>query len=135
MSHKMRQKGFTLIEVLVALGIIAMALPALVMRVQSVSDNTGYIEEKSYAFWIAQNQLEKLLIDFKLKQKIPRTRKGETIEYADQEWFWEVIPEDTGMQNAYMLTVNVGRDEKNILATISGIAYNQQPIQPQLAAP
>lgn len=126
MRRHNQQQGFTLIEVLVALGIIAVALPALVMRVQSVSENTGYIEEKSYAYWIAQNELEKLLIDFRLKQQIPRSLKKETIEYAGRDWYWEVNPTETGMEGFYLLTVNVGLDEKNILATVAGVAYHDK---------
>jgi|GEM_PF-5538562 len=51
-------KGFTLIEVLIALMIVSVALPALMLRVQSVSDNTAYMEEKTFAYWVAQNKMQ-----------------------------------------------------------------------------
>lgn len=118
-------RGFTLIEVLIALAIVAMALPALVTRVQSVSDNTGYIEEKSYAYWVAQNKLEELMIDYRLKRVFPKTKRHDVIEFAGQEWYWEAESDTTAMEQMYRLEVHVGRDEDNILATLAGFVYEQ----------
>lgn len=123
-------RGFTLIEVLIALAIVAIALPALVTRVQSVSDNTGYIEEKSYAYWVAQNKLEELMIDYRLKQTFPKTKRHEVIEYAGQEWYWEAETVAVGEGNMYRLEVRVGRDEDNIVASLFGAVSAKKKARP-----
>jgi len=55
-------KGFTLVEVMVALMIVAMALPALVILVMTQIDGAAHIRNKTYAMWIAENQLTRLTI-------------------------------------------------------------------------
>jgi len=115
-----KARGFTLIEVLIALAIVAMALPALVLRIQSVSDNVGYIEEKTLAMWMAQNKMEELLIDYDVKKTFPKTVKHDRQEYGGKEWYWEVEAETTSMENLYRLTVRVGNDPEEIIASVAG---------------
>ena len=112
-----KQRGFTLIEVLIALSIVAVALPALVMRVQSVSENTGYIEQKTYAFWVAQNKMEELMLDYRLKNTFPKTKLHDTVEFGGKEWYWEVEADTTGQEGVYRMQVSVGNDEDDILAS------------------
>lgn len=55
-----RQKGFTLIEVLIALVIVAVALSALSNTIgQYVFNQTG-LKERVVATWVAQNRLVEL---------------------------------------------------------------------------
>ncbi|WP_045861091.1 type II secretion system minor pseudopilin GspI [Teredinibacter purpureus] len=121
-----RVSGFTLIEVLIALAIVAVALPALVMRVQSVSDNTGYIEQKSYAYWIAQNKMEEIFLDYRIKNTFPKTKRHDTLEFGGKEWYWEVQAVTTGMESIYRIEVRVGNDEDDILASYAGILHESK---------
>lgn len=116
-------RGFTLVEVLIAMVIVSLALPALVMRVQSVSENTGYIEEKSYAYWVAQNKMEEVLLDYRLKKTFPKTRVHDKVEFAGREWYWQVQAKTTSMERFYRLEVKVGTDEEDILASVAGFVY------------
>ena len=54
-SHSM--KGMTLIEVLVALVIIAVALSAAIRSVNAGVANTDYLKQKSFAHWVAMNSV------------------------------------------------------------------------------
>ena len=47
--------GFTLIEVLVALAILAVALGALVKATSEHTRNTFYLQERTLAHWVGQN--------------------------------------------------------------------------------
>ena len=51
------KRGFTLIEVLVALAIIAIALIGVVKLTGATADNTRALEQRLHARWLAQNQL------------------------------------------------------------------------------
>jgi general secretion pathway protein I len=53
-------QGFTLVEVMIALLIVATALPALMTLIMAQVDGTSHIREKTYAMWIAENQLTRL---------------------------------------------------------------------------
>lgn len=67
-----RQKGFTLIETMIALMIAAIALPALVTLVMAQLDGAAMIRDKTYAYWVAENEMTrfKLLQQQKLQNKI-----------------------------------------------------------------
>ena len=52
-----RQTGFTLLEVLVALAVVAVALAALVKTGADHARNTTYLQERTLAHWAGQNLL------------------------------------------------------------------------------
>jgi general secretion pathway protein I len=52
-----REAGFTLIEVLVALGIIAVALMAALRAAGQGTSNVGELRSRLFAGWVAQNVL------------------------------------------------------------------------------
>ena len=50
----MRARGFTLIEVLVALAIVAFGLAALFSVINQSARASSYLREKAFAQWIAR---------------------------------------------------------------------------------
>ena len=52
-----RSSGFTLIEVLVALVVVALGLAALMTAVQGAARTSGYLRDKTLAQWIALNRI------------------------------------------------------------------------------
>jgi general secretion pathway protein I len=92
---KRRSSGFTLIEVMVALMIVAVALPALLSLVVTQMDSAGSIRETSYAYWVAENQLNryKLLQQLKRQKTLPDYQLPEKEDGKDkmlnQEWRWQ----------------------------------------------
>jgi general secretion pathway protein I len=52
-----RSRGFTLIEVLVALAIIAVALTAGLRAVAQSTDSATLLKQRTLALWVAQNRL------------------------------------------------------------------------------
>ena len=91
--NRLANKGFTLVEVMVALAIVAMALPALIMLVLTQIDGAAHIRNKTYAMWIAENELTRLNLLNNNKErfptfKLPEKDSGKT-EMMGLEWQWQ----------------------------------------------
>lgn len=122
-----RVRGFTLIEVLVALTIVGLALPALVLRMQGIMDHTGHINTKTYAYWLAENKIQEMTITQQLEGNVTKKRKQQdTEEFAGTTWFWKVETEQTEVEQMYRMEVSVGLTEDDILVTLSGFLYEQK---------
>jgi general secretion pathway protein I len=79
--------GFTLLEVLVALAILAVALGALVKAGSEHTRNTYYLQERTLAHWAGQNLLARYEAGLLAPQR--GSREG-TLRQADQDWRFEV---------------------------------------------
>jgi general secretion pathway protein I len=111
-------RGFTLVEVMVALAIAALGLAAVAASVSQMVDAAMTMQQRSYANWIAQNKIAEL----RLANVVPEvsSTSGQT-QYAGLEWEWRANISETGVENLYRVDVTVsqpGSDE--ILRTISG---------------
>lgn len=95
-----RQGGFTLVETMVALAIVAIALPALVTLVTTQLDSASMIRERTYAYWVAQNELTRfqLLQREKLKRQLPDFKFPEKAsgvrEMLGLKWHWYMETEN-----------------------------------------
>lgn len=83
-------------EAIIALGIIAMVLPALITLVMTQLDGSAVIRDKTYAYWVAENQLTRvrLLQQQKAKKalgdyKVPEKDSG-TVDMAGMRWQWQL---------------------------------------------
>ncbi len=54
---KRRSRGFTLVEILVALAIVAVALAAGLRALAQAADSAGALKQRTLALWIAQNRI------------------------------------------------------------------------------
>ncbi len=120
MLNRRSNKGFTLMEVMVAIMIVGVALPALIFRIQSAVDHTAHMEQKTYAFWIAENKLQELVLTRRLQKIVPKAGQNDTVEYAGEDWHWEVEVEDTALEGMYRFDIRVGKERDEWLANLSG---------------
>lgn len=85
--------GFTLVEVMVALAIVATALPALILLVMAQLDGAAHVREKTYAMWIAENELTRLnILNNKVyfpTYKLPEKDSG-SVQMMGLQWQWQL---------------------------------------------
>lgn len=82
--------GFTLVEVLVALVIVALGSAAVLSALTTGADSTARLRERSFAEWVASNRL----VEARTSREAPKpgSREGE-VEFAGSTWQWR---EDIG---------------------------------------
>ena len=81
-----RACGFTLLEVLIALAIVAMSAGALLGTITSSASNVIYLKDKTLAEWVAMNRLTEI----RIAQQIPSPGKRTgSAEMGGQRWQWE----------------------------------------------
>ncbi len=117
-------RGFTLIEVLVALVIVVLGMSALLEALGSAADTSTWLRDRTFAQWIAFNQLETL----RLTGNVPMdgTTDGD-LDYAGRHWRWRQIVTDFGLfPGLFRIDVKVEPaetttvDEKGWMATVTG---------------
>lgn len=102
----MKTRGFTLIEVVVALFVIALGMGALLTTLASSADTVSYLRDKSFAQWIALNRLSEL----RLSTGRPETGvTRDTVEYAGSNWVWQQEISEAGIGGLLRVDVRVAR--------------------------
>ena len=121
--HRRSIVGFTLIEVMVALVIVAVALPALMISVYRQVDGTAYLRDKSMANWVAVNKMAEIRLISSLNGRVLEGNHSGTEQLAGRDWYWWARGEKTSVENFYRMSVSVGSEaenEKNTLITLAG---------------
>lgn len=111
-------RGFTLVEVLVSLVIVALVLTAATVSVGQVISTANGMRDRMYANWIAQNRLA----EFRLANELPETgRSSGEVEYAGVDWSWEADVSETGVENLLRIDVSVGYPgSEDFVRTVTG---------------
>lgn len=91
-----QERGFTLLEAMIALMIVAMALPALITLVMTQLDGSAAIRDKTYAYWVAENELARVRLLQQQKAKkalasyqLPEKDSG-VVDLAGLRWQWQL---------------------------------------------
>ena len=82
----MKTRGFTLLEVIIALAIVALSVGALLGSVTSSASNVIFLKDKTMAEWVALNRLAEIRISKQMPDLGKRT--GETV-MGGMKWQWE----------------------------------------------
>ena len=118
MMPRKTSRGFTLIEVMVALTIVALSLTAVTAAMSQMIDAGNTMRDRTYASWIAQNRIAEL----RLSSTTPDVgnSNGE-VEYANAEWAWRAVVSETGVDDLYRIDVEVSfAGSEYVIRTVTG---------------
>lgn len=79
-------RGFTLLEVLIALAIVAVSVGALLGTITSSASNVIYLRDKTLADWVALNRLTEIRVS---QQRPDKGRRTGNTEMGGMRWQWE----------------------------------------------
>ena len=115
---KPRAQGFTLIEVLVALSVVAVALAAGSRAADTVIGNAQRLSDVTLAQWCADNRL----VNLKLTRQFPDVGEVETPCVQQNQTFTVVLKvQPTPNPNFRRADVNVRTEDKVPLLTVSTV--------------
>src|SRR5687768_14656041 len=122
--------GFTLLEVMVALAIIAIALSAMIVSAGRDAANVGYLRDKTFAHWTAMN----VVAEMQARREFPNPGQhlgSETL--AGREWFYVMDVEPTRIESMRRVDIVIrgSRSQRDpVLARLSSF-YDVPPALPE----
>lgn len=121
-----RKNGFTLVEVMVALTIVAFSLTAIAASMNQMIDAANAMRERTYASWIAQNKIAELRLSG-VTPEVSST-SGE-VDFANTEWAWRTVVSETGIESFYRVDVSVSlAGSEYDIRTVTG--FIGEPVPP-----
>lgn len=121
-----RSSGFTLLEVLVALAVLAISLGAVLRLAGGSTVTVSYLQERTVAGWVASNVVNQLILEAAWPE--PGGSRGR-VEMVRREWRWQLTVTDTDDPDLRRLEVTVsalnGEDDSQALTRL--IAFIGRP--------
>lgn len=105
---KFNQCGFSLIEILVALSVIAIGMSAALSVTNSSIDTLTEVEKRTYSNWVAQNVMNEL----KLKGPTVAGELEGKHELAGQQWFWQAEIKTTFDADVLSCNLSIALDKQ-----------------------
>lgn len=125
-AERPRQAGFTLIEVMVALLILALGMVAVNAQLGGYVTTAQHIEQKTLASWVAANKLTELSVQ---SQWPELGDDEEEIDFAGRTWQCRVEVTETPVPNLRRVDVYVSFAETpdDVIHTMMGLIEPPPP--------
>lgn len=104
-----RSNGFTLIEVLLALAIIAIAFTALLKATSQDISGASRIKDKTISHWVATQGIT--LIQLGLLNSPNNQELSEVTTLFNQDWYWRASIKPTAIESVQQITVTVSKNQ------------------------
>ena len=121
-------KGFTLIEILIALAIIALATTALLGAISSSITQAEKLSDKTNAHFVAQNMLNSVQLKI-ISMKLANGKMSGTKKMGNSNWYWTITITTEALKNLtnieiFKIKVDVAKDtnKKQIVDTLISYA-------------
>lgn len=120
----MRARGFTLIEVLVALAIVTIGMATVMGALSSSADTLTYLRDKSFSQWVAENKIA----NTRISGAAPSVGNSSgDVDFAGRSWHWRMEVVATEIPGMVRMDVHVrpadvkGDDDGPWFTTMSGL--------------
>lgn len=117
-NAKFKQTGFTLLELLVALAVFALAGTAIMNSAGQHLNSIGVLEEMTFSQWVAANRQVELRLEGTFP---PANNKRGQENMAERDWHWRQVTTETQDGNLRAVTIEI-RHEANDQAVINELA-------------
>jgi general secretion pathway protein I len=127
MNRARGARGFTLIEVLVALVIVAVGMAAVLSALSSSASTVSFLRDETFAQWLALNQIATIRIS---GQQPPTGNTNGDTDFAGRSWHWRQEVVSTDVPGVVRIDVKVrpkeikAGDDEAWTTTVSGISGN-----------
>ncbi|MEL7044197.1 MAG: type II secretion system minor pseudopilin GspI [Pseudomonadota bacterium] len=119
-----RDCGFTLVEVMVALFIVAVTVPALLFTLDQQLDGTAYLRERSLARLVAGNRLAELRLALRSGRGNLRGRLTGSDVLAERDWYWQIVTTATDVPDLSRVEIRVSdREGENADSLFTLVAF------------
>ena len=127
MGYSKRSRGFTLLEALIALAIVALGMTAVQTQLNRYVVSAVSTEEKTLASWIAANKLTELSVAGTWPEI---GRSDDEVEFAQREWRMVIDVSETQVENLRRVDVRVYLAEQpdRLIQTLSSLLEPPPPI-------
>ncbi len=122
----MKARGFTLLEVLVALAIVSLGMIAVFGQINQSVAGASHLRNKTLAHWIALDQITEL----RIKNEFPAVGEhSKEIEMAHALWRYTVKISETPADNLRRIDVSVAFEDTpdSVLSTATGFIAPPSP--------
>jgi general secretion pathway protein I len=126
MCARLHQQGFTLLEAMVALVIVALGMMAVKTQLNRYLVTATVTEEKTLASWVAANKLTELSVATSWPEV---GRSDDEVELAQRRWRIVVDVSATQVDNLRRADVRVYLDDdpERLIQTLSGLIEPPPP--------
>lgn len=120
----MKQRGFTLLEVMVALLIFALTGTAVMKSAGENLNGVGLIEQVTFATWVANNRLTQ--VNFEPVWP-PKNNERGTMEMAERTFYWQQKVTTTADNDIRAVEVVVSEDAQFSSSITSVTSFVSRP--------
>lgn len=124
-----RARGFTLLEVMVALAIVSIGLIAVFNGIIQMAHSTSTLRERALADWIAMNMISQIRISGNFPDV--GSFDGST-EFAGREWRWEADISETGVTDLRRIDMSVAYEDlpDDVITIMAGFVSRSAGVAP-----
>lgn len=109
MKPSIKFHGFTLIEVLLALAVIAISLTALLKATGQNIENTDRIKQKTISHWVAMQGIS--MIQLNLIQVNQSQESTQKTQMLDQSWYWRAKVSSTPIKSIQRIVISTSLNQ------------------------